>query len=352
MKERMNGYDAIWKLCEKKYDRTPWIDASELKGCWCVPNFKPEVKQEVNKLFLHPDIPTMDEVLKDIYIVSNKDPANLNTRFTVGYHDHVIDRVETSFEMAAFELTSDIGENMLNTALSVAREEVAQKVQKIYEKKIKEETNMIKNIVYIPGMNEQENRSLMKVLDSICYDLEAEYDYGPGGKACGVLKITIPFDKVPMLKVSTPAIGASINKKNGWIEGLPAIQKIETYNNRVVKVTFIDGTFTKAVCSENDPFDLDVGITICAMKRIFGENGTRDYNNFIRHAHEVMVENRRAKLAEAEKKETAKKKKRKAELKKAAKKLKAKEESIDIQKQAIIRAHQEIERAELEDDLK
>ena len=135
-------------------------------------------------------------------------------------------------------------------------------------------------------------------------------------------------------------------KKSKWIEGLPAVKKVEVYNNRVVKVTFIDGTFTKSVCSENDIFDLDVGITVCAMKRLLGtssENATREYNRFMNHAHAVMERDAREKAEAKAQKEADKAKKRKIELKMAAKKLKAKEELIDIQKQAIIRAHQEME---------
>ena len=131
-----------------------------------------------------------------------------------------------------------------------------------------------------------------------------------------------------------------------WIEGLPDVKKVETYNNRVVKVTFIDGTFTKAVCSENDNFDLDMGITICAMKRLLGtnsDNATREYNRFINHVHSVIEKNTLKELAEEAQKAKEKNKQRKAELKKAAKKLKAREEQIDIQKQAIIRAQKELE---------
>lgn len=131
-----------------------------------------------------------------------------------------------------------------------------------------------------------------------------------------------------------------------WIEGLPAVDKVEIFNDRAIKMTFIDGTFTKAVCSENDIFNLDVGITICAMKRLLGtnsDNATKQYNKFINYVHDVMDRNEKIKYAEEAQKEKEKAKKRKAELKKAAKKLKAKEEQIDIQKQAIIRAHQEME---------
>lgn len=134
------------------------------------------------------------------------------------------------------------------------------------------------------------------------------------------------------------------DNKPKWIEGLPAVKKVETYNNRVVKVTFIDNTFTKSVCSENDNFDLDVGITICAMKRLLGtnsKNATREYNKFIDHVHAVMDKNNKEMLEANAQKMIKKNQNRKANLKRAAKKLKAREEQIDIQKEAILRAQKE-----------
>ena len=136
------------------------------------------------------------------------------------------------------------------------------------------------------------------------------------------------------------------DNKPEWIEGLPAVANVEIYNDRAIKMTFIDGTFTKAVCSENDNFDLDVGITICAMKRLLGtnsDNATKMYNRFIRHVHSVMEKNALEEVAEEARKAKEKSRRRKAELKRAAKKLKAREEQIDIQKQAIIRAQKELE---------
>lgn len=79
------------------------------------------------------------------------------------------------------------------------------------------------------------------------------------------------------------------------------ITDIETYNNRVVKMTFSDGTFTKAVCSENDKFDIDVGITICFLRKMLNsKNGRDEYAKFIRDAHKLMDAKAKAK-AEAEK---------------------------------------------------
>ena len=158
--------------------------------------------------------------------------------------------------------------------------------------------------------------------------------------------INVPFEYLKYIKVAMPTTDFCVSKRkdtDNWIEGLPAIKKIETYNDRVVKVTFIDETFTKSVCSENDHFDLDVGITICCMKRMMGKDGNKHYNDVIRYAHKVIVENDKKRKKEAKEKAERKMKMRKEELKKAAGRLKAKEEKIDIQAQAIVKAHHMLE---------
>ena len=122
------------------------------------------------------------------------------------------------------------------------------------------------------------------------------------------------------------------------------IANIEMYNDRVVKVTFNDGSFTKSVCQENDIFDLDVGITICLIKKMFDTgkgDGTRVYNDIIRDAHKLINDKENEKIEKQMEKEKEKKKAHKVMMKKQAKKMKAKEEAIDIQKQAFVRALQE-----------
>ena len=122
---------------------------------------------------------------------------------------------------------------------------------------------------------------------------------------------------------------------------VPKIAKIETYNDRVVKVTFADGTFTKAVCAVNDIFDIDVGITVCVMKKMLGKDGSKIYNNMIRDCHKLMNEQENKKIEMKMLKEEIKDKQRKDEEKRKAGKQKAREEQIDIQKEAFIRALQE-----------
>lgn len=192
----------------------------------------------------------------------------------------------------------------------------------------------------------------MKELSKICYDITVDVAHYSHEET--MVTIKMPYSNLRYLSVTNE----NKEEKKMAVNMLPAVEKVETYNNRVVKVTFIDGTFTKAVCSENDNFDLDVGITICAMKRLLGtnsDNATREYNRFINHAHDVMDKNEKEKIAAKAEEFKRKEKQRKAELKKAARKLKEREAQIEIQAQAIIRAHQEIEeikREELGDDLK
>lgn len=134
-------------------------------------------------------------------------------------------------------------------------------------------------------------------------------------------------------------------KRNGMaIVAATDFKKIEVYNDRVVKITFADGTYTKAVCSDKDVFCLDTGIMVCVMKKLFGgqKEGTKLIALMLYDAHAQMEKQINDKIEAENKRIADKQKKRKAELKKAAKKMKAKEEAIDIQKQAYIRAMQEM----------
>ena len=131
-------------------------------------------------------------------------------------------------------------------------------------------------------------------------------------------------------------------KEMAAIVWLPRVEKVDIYNDRVVKVTFTDGSFTKAECSKDDAeaglFNLDIGITICIFKRILGRNGHKRYNDLIRDVHKVMDENEKQKEKEAEEAARRKTKRRKIKLKKAAKAAKERQEKIDIQKEAFVEA--------------
>lgn len=104
--------------------------------------------------------------------------------------------------------------------------------------------------------------------------------------------------------------------------------------NKVVQVVFADGTREKAVCSENDTFSLETGITVCIAKKLLG--GTKEYNKAIRNAVKIMERN------EKERKEREERNKRIA-LKHQKEAEKRRERKIKIQEEAYYRAMKRVE---------
>lgn len=164
-----------------------------------------------------------------------------------------------------------------------------------------------------------------------------EIDYTNG-------EIKMPISSMHRISVNMPTTDfADTKKRRTWRNGydgtdIPPVTDVQTYNNRVVKVTFADGSFTKAVCSENDNFDLDVGISVCITKRMMGKDGHKLYNNMMRKVHDQMVENAKREVKLQALETELKRQNRKKELKAAAKKAKARQEQIDIQKTAMVEA--------------
>lgn len=104
--------------------------------------------------------------------------------------------------------------------------------------------------------------------------------------------------------------------------------------NKVVRVIFEDGTSEKAICSENDTFSLETGITVCIAKKLLG--GTKEYNKTIRNAVKIMENNEKTKKeSEDEKNRIAMKRQKEAE--------KRRERKIRIQEEAYYRAMKRIE---------
>ena len=141
-------------------------------------------------------------------------------------------------------------------------------------------------------------------------------------------------------------LGITTHNSNGTKKGNEkmaycTVKKVEVYNDRVVKVTFTDGSFTKATCSENDKFDIDVGITICLIKKMMG--GSKAYNKEMKRIHKLMDDAEEKKKKDEEAKKIEKAKRTKAIAKKERKYEQWKEEQIEIQKEAYIRAIKEME---------
>ena len=121
--------------------------------------------------------------------------------------------------------------------------------------------------------------------------------------------------------------------------------------NKVVEVTFEDGSIQKSVCHEDDTFSMERAIEICVVKQAMG--GSAAYNKAIRKALKVWDTQEKLRIAkEKEEKRAAKHRARYEAYKKRCqeKRLKAeqyelarkREESIEMQKEAFVRAFKEI----------
>lgn len=132
-------------------------------------------------------------------------------------------------------------------------------------------------------------------------------------------------------------------------EIMAEIRDIQVLNNRVVMVTFADGTTEKAVLDDSDTFSVEQGISICMMKKILSYctngNGNSVYNKLVDYGlktYERITDSK--KKSAKEKDEKVAKAKRDAERvkrKKARKAAEQREYDIEIQKEAYLRAMRE-----------
>ena len=115
--------------------------------------------------------------------------------------------------------------------------------------------------------------------------------------------------------------------------------------DKVVEVTFLDGTKEKSVCREPDVFSLEQAIGICISKKIMGGSGA--YNNTIKRAIKVYEEKLREEQRDKEEQERIERKRAKKKAYKARRATKReqveREKQIEIQKEAYVRAMKEVE---------
>ena len=115
---------------------------------------------------------------------------------------------------------------------------------------------------------------------------------------------------------------------------------IEIVPNKVVKVVFYDGTIEKVVCHEDDVFSMEIAITICMAKKLYG--GTAAYNKAVRDGMKIYKKRLESKQKAKEDQERVAKKKQKRKEYLARREARRREEQIEIQKEAYIRAMREI----------
>lgn len=134
--------------------------------------------------------------------------------------------------------------------------------------------------------------------------------------------------------------------KDGYYQSkkvlMPDIKDVRTAGNAVF-VTFADGSFTKAVLNKEDgPFNLEQGISICLTKKLIGENGSSLYNKLIQRAFKVKKQKELEAKKAADKKEEEKRKAAKDKAKREKRKAKKREETIEMHREAYIRAMRDI----------
>ena len=112
------------------------------------------------------------------------------------------------------------------------------------------------------------------------------------------------FQKISPFVPSTPTVfNTSKDFRDNIVDRcLAEIEDICVYNDRVVIMKFKDGTYTKAECTENDFFDLDMGLLICFIRKALCDTKeNRNFRKFMRKLHKFI----RNKEKEEEKEEEA-----------------------------------------------
>lgn len=125
------------------------------------------------------------------------------------------------------------------------------------------------------------------------------------------------------------------------VHRIPEIIDVKVINKKVVIVTFIDGTQTKAVCDKDDTFNLEVGIGICITKRLMSndeQTGNSMFNKSIKDALKVMKRNEQLEKARQEFEEEEKRIEAKIQRKKEKRAEKRRQKKVQMMADAILLA--------------
>jgi len=169
------------------------------------------------------------------------------------------------------------------------------------------------------------------------------------GAAGGNFEYEDAMDSEPMATIQIPANmlyhlhidgDGSIKEPS---KKVPDIRSIQTFNDRVVQVTFIDGSQTKCVCGKDEFFDLYEGIAFCLFKRFLGKDtGHKHFNDLMRYAMKKLDEQEENKKREAEIEAEDKRNKEKKKLQAQRRKERKREEKIGIFVEALQRNLQKL----------
>lgn len=116
------------------------------------------------------------------------------------------------------------------------------------------------------------------------------------------------------------------------------IKDYKVYEDTALIVEFEDGTKEKAVCNEDDKFDIERGITICVLKHLFGVDG---YKSMVKKAMNQIKAVDKAKEDKKKEEELIARKKAKAARKKVRRLERKRNERIEEMKTAYLAAMKE-----------
>lgn len=152
------------------------------------------------------------------------------------------------------------------------------------------------------------------------------------------------WDTKPCIKIDTnPSYKFELTKSGKLILGIKDVNIIVP--NKVVEVTFEDGTKEKSVCKEPDVFSLEMAISICVSKKLMG--GSNIYNNTIKRGMKIYNSKKKKEAEDKAEQERIERKRAKKKIQKERRIAKRaemeKERQIEIQKEAYVRAMQYME---------
>lgn len=151
---------------------------------------------------------------------------------------------------------------------------------------------------------------------------------------CCIWKVN-PDCEVQLLEKSKSNNNKNIKEKN--MKDFK-IKDYKVYEDTALIVEFEDGTKEKAVCNEDDKFDIERGITICVLKHLFGVDG---YKSMVKKAMNQIKAVDKAKEDKKKEEELIARKKAKAARKKARRLERKRNERIEEMKTAYLAAMKE-----------
>ena len=74
------------------------------------------------------------------------------------------------------------------------------------------------------------------------------------------------------------------------LENVRRVDRIDVYDERAVIMRFTDGTYTKAVCTKEDVFNLETGIMICMLRKMLrDDNENKNFKHTIRNLKKTVI---------------------------------------------------------------